>query len=150
MTAALAPGAGAVLFVTDPLSGLAADIDATIGLMAAGQDLGLDVWRCGPDDLAVIEGRVRARARRVRLAPRVPAGGHRWLTEAIWWTESGERVVDAAAFTTVHLRIDPPVDERYLHTTYLLETGAGCRRSRRPVTAVTRPEQPAFLERKLS
>ncbi len=30
-------------------------------------------------------------------------------------------MLDVAAFDLVHLRIDPPVDERYLHTTYLLD-----------------------------
>ncbi len=144
MSAPLAPGAGAVLFVTDPLAGLEADIDATIGLMTAGQDLGLDVWCCVPEELAVVDGRVRVRARRVRLAPRVPAGGHRWATEAVWWTESATAVVDAAAFGTVHLRIDPPVDARYLHTTYLLDLveAAGTR-------VVNRPEGVRAMHEKL-
>lgn len=122
------------LFVTDPLSGLDAGIDATVGLMTASQDHGTDVWCCLPEELAVADGRLRARARRVRLAPRVPAGRHRWATEAVWWRAEGDRVVDVAGFDLVHLRIDPPVDERYLHTTYLLDLAeaAGCRVVNRP------------------
>ena len=58
------------LFVTDPLDGLLADIDATIGLMAATQALDVPVWVCGPEDLGVVGGRLLARARRIVLRPR--------------------------------------------------------------------------------
>jgi glutathione synthase len=124
-----------VLFVTDPLAGLQAEIDATIGLMSATQDLGLDVWCCEPSELAVADGRVHARARRVRLRPRRPAGGdHRWVVDPAWWDELDVSVVDVARFELVHLRIDPPVDQRYLHTTYLLDLveAAGTRVVNRP------------------
>ena len=121
-----------VLFVTDPLAGLQADIDATIGLMSASQDLGLDVWCCDPSGLAVVDGRLRARAHKIRLRPRRPAGGdHRWLVDATWWDELDLATVEVAGFDVVHLRIDPPVDERYLHTTYLLDL-AGTRVVNRP------------------
>ncbi|WP_328523720.1 hypothetical protein [Kribbella sp. NBC_00359] len=121
-----------VLFVTDPLAGLHADIDATIGLMSASQDLGLDVWCCGPEELAVVDGRLRARAHKIRLRPRRPAGGdHRWLVDAAWWDELDLATVEVAGFDVVHLRIDPPVGERYLHTTYLLDL-AGTRVVNRP------------------
>lgn len=111
-----------VLFVTDPLAGLQAEVDATAGLMAATQELDVGVWVCGPEDLAVIDGRVQARARRVTLRPRVRAGDHRWLVGTTWWDEHEQGVVDVAdAFDLVQLRIDPPVEERYLHTTYLLD-----------------------------
>jgi len=121
-----------VLFVTDPLAGLQADIDATIGLMSASQDLGLDVWCCEPSGLAVVDGRLLARAHQIRLRPRRPAGGdHRWLVDATWWDELDLATVEVAGFDVVHLRIDPPVDERYLHTTYLLDL-AGTRVVNRP------------------
>jgi glutathione synthase len=124
-----------VLFVTDPLAGLRADIDATIGLMSATQDLGLEIWCCEPNELAVVDGRVRARARRVRLRPRRPAAGdHRWIVDPTWWDELDVAVVEVAGFDLVHLRIDPPVEERYLHTTYLLDLveAAGTRVVNRP------------------
>jgi glutathione synthase len=111
-----------VLFVTDPLSGLQADIDATIGLMSATQDLGLDVWSCEPADLIVANGKLYAKAHRIRLRPRHPAGGdHRWIVDPHWYDELATAVVEVATFDLVQLRIDPPVDERYLHTTYLLD-----------------------------
>ena len=110
-----------VLFVTDPLESLEADIDASIGLMVATQDLGLDVWTCEPKDLAFTDGRVCARARRIRLRPRVAGDDHRWIVDAVWFDDLDTTVVDVASFDVVHLRIDPPVDARYLHTTYLLD-----------------------------
>jgi glutathione synthase len=122
----------AVLFVTDPLAGLLAEIDATIGLMHASQELGLDVWSCQPGDLAVVDGRVRARAHKLRLRPRHPRGGdHRWVVDSTWWDELDLAIVEVADFDVVHLRIDPPVDDRYLHTTYLLDL-AGTRVVNRP------------------
>lgn len=123
-----------VLFVTDPLAGLHAEIDATIGLMCATQDLGFDIWSCRPEDLAVVDGRVRARAHRIRLRPRHRAGDHRWIVDHTWWDELDLKIVDVAGFDLVHLRIDPPVDQRYLHTTYLLDLveAAGTRVINRP------------------
>ncbi|WP_432888716.1 hypothetical protein ACQPYH_08355 [Kribbella sp. CA-245084] len=126
---------GGVLFVTDPLAGLVGDIDASVGLMSATQELGFEVWCCGPEELAVVDGRVRARARRIRLRPRYAVGGdHRWIVDATWWDELETTVVDVASLDLVHLRIDPPVDARYLHTTYLLDLveQAGTRVINRP------------------
>ena len=48
------------LFVIDPLRTLKADIDASVGLMAATQDAGREVWVCQPEDLSVADGRVAA------------------------------------------------------------------------------------------
>lgn len=110
------------LFVTDPLPGLSPDVDASVGLMAATQDLGEDVWWCTPEDLAWVGGRVLARARQVCLRPRPRASQHRWQVETRWSEELAVAVRDVTRdFTLVHLRIDPPVDDRYLHTTYLLD-----------------------------
>ncbi|MGW1345393.1 ATP-grasp domain-containing protein [Kribbella sp. NPDC002412] len=121
-----------ILFVTDPLAGLHAEIDATIGLMHASQELGLDVWSCRPEELAIVDGRPRARAHRIRLRPRYPSGAdHRWIVDPTWWDEVELAIVDVAGFEVVHLRIDPPVDDRYLHTTYLLDL-AGTRVVNRP------------------
>ncbi|WBQ03148.1 hypothetical protein [Kribbella sp. CA-293567] len=111
-----------VLFVTDPLTGLQPDIDATIGLMAATQDLGLGIWHCEPAGLFIAYGKLFAHAHRIELRPRHPAGGdHRWIVDRTWFELIETAVVETARFDLIHLRIDPPVDERYLHTTYLLD-----------------------------
>ncbi len=110
------------LFVIDPLPGLAPDVDATVGLMVATQALGDDVWWCTPADLASVDCRLRVQARQVRVRPRHRVGQHRWSAEQRWWDDLDAASLDVAdAFGLVHLRIDPPVDARYLHTTYLLD-----------------------------
>jgi len=124
-----------VLMVADPLAGLDPSIDATVGLMAAAQELGVPVWVCTPEDLAVVGGRVRARATRIELRPRTRGHDHRWNVEQHWYDEREHAVLDIAArVDLVMLRIDPPVDARYLHTTYLLDLveAAGVRVSNRP------------------
>jgi glutathione synthase len=134
-----------VLVVSDPLTALAADIDASIGLMAAAQGLGAAIWTCTPEDVAVVDGRVRAAATRIVLKPRRRAGAHRWLVEAPWWDELDRSVLDvAAAVDLVLLRIDPPVDARYLHTTYLLDVVASA-----GVRVVNRPEGVRAVHEKL-
>jgi len=114
------------LFVTDPLGGLDAGIDSSVGLMAATQDLGAAVWACEPEDLSLVDGHLVARARRLTLRPRAARGDHRWLVESPWYDEVERRIVDVAAeIDVVLLRPDPPVDPRYLRTTYLLDAAAG-------------------------
>ena len=116
-----------ILFVTDPLEGLLADVDASVGLMDATQAMGADVWVCRPEELSVVGGRVHARAGRVLLAPRRRGADHRWVVPVGWWHEVERRDLDVAAETDlVMLRIDPPVDARYLHTTYLLDLVETC------------------------
>ena len=113
------------LFVTDPLEGLQADIDASVGLMAAAQAEGAEVWVCGPEELAVRSGRLTARAVRVELRPRSRGTDHRWRTAPAWYAVADRATLDVAATCeVVWLRIDPPVDTRYLHTTYLLDLAA--------------------------
>ena len=133
------------LFVTDPLAALDAHVDASVGLMAATQRLGEDVWVCAPEDLHARDGRVVARARRIGVRPRHRLGDHRWSAEPQWWDDLGAARIDVAdECALVHLRIDPPVDERYLHTTYLLDLveDAGAR-------VVNRPEGVRALHEKL-
>ncbi len=113
------------LFVTDPLPGLDGGIDSSVGLMAATQEHGAAVWVCEPQDLAIIGGRLTARATRIALRPRTSRGDHRWRIEPQWYDELERCTLDVAAeVDVVLLRPDPPVDPRYLRTTYLLELAA--------------------------
>ncbi len=113
------------LFVIDPLDGLDAGIDSSIGLMAASEDHGADVWVCEPEDLAILGGRLVARAQQIALRPRTARGDHRWLVESTWYDEVDRRGLDVATeVDVVFLRPDPPVDPRYLRTTYLLDVAA--------------------------
>jgi glutathione synthase len=113
------------LFVADPLDGLDAGIDSTVGLMAATEDHGAEVWVCEPEDLALVADRLVARARRISLRPRAARGDHRWVVERTWYDEVERRALDVGrVIDVVLLRPDPPVDPRYLRTTYLLDVAA--------------------------
>ena len=117
------------LFVADRLDGLDAGIDSSVGLMTATEDHGAEVWVCEPEDLALLAGRLVARARRVTLRPRAAHGDHRWVVEPTWYDEVDRRALDVGTeIDVVLLRPDPPVDPRYLRTTYLLDAAtAGVR-----------------------
>lgn len=138
-----------VLFVVDPLDDLDPQVDASVGLMTAAQALGADIWCCRPEDLAVETGRVQARATSVTLNPRRRGTDHRWLVEDRWYVVQGRAVLDvAASVDLVLLRIDPPVDARYLHATYLLDLveGAGVPVSNRPAGVRALHEKLAALQ----
>ena len=111
-----------VLLVTDPLEGLDAGIDSNVGLMAAVRAEGAAAWACEPQDLAVVGGRLLARGRRIDLRHQARRGDHRWHVESPWFEALEQRVLDVAEeVDLVLLRLDPPVDARYLRTTYLLD-----------------------------
>lgn len=134
-----------VLVVADPLEGLDPAVDASVGLMVSAQAVGAEVWSCTPEGLAFVDGRVRATATRLTLRGRRRSGDHRWLVQVPWWEAQEHAVLDVAAVVDlVLLRIDPPVDARYLHTTYLLDlvVDAGVR-------VVNRPEGVRALHEKL-
>ncbi len=129
----------------DPLDTLQPEIDATVGMMLATQGIGGEVWVCGPEQLSVVDGRPRARALRIELPPARRGDDHRWMLDPVWWVGLEEAVLDLAAdVALVQLRIDPPVDARYLHTTYLLDLveAAGVR-------VVNRPEGVRAMHEKL-
>jgi len=133
------------LFLIDPLPGLDAGIDSSVGLMAATARADASVWVCEPEDLALVSGRLLARARRIVLRPRVPRGDHRWLVDSPWFDEIEQRVVDVADEVQVALlRLDPPVDPRYLRTTYLLDAAADA-----GVRVVNRPSGVRTMQEKL-
>lgn len=124
-----------ILVVADPWLGLDPEIDATVGLVAAAQDLGIAVRVCTPADLSVADGRVVAVAAPVTLGPRTRRGDHRWRVSRPWCHLGRREAIDVADRTeVVLLRIDPPVDERYLRTTHLLDLveAAGVRVVNRP------------------
>jgi glutathione synthase len=134
-----------VLYVVDPLPTLQAEVDSTVGLMLATQELGVEVWACGPEQLSVVGGRLTAAATQVRLRPVHRAGDHRWVVETRWWDELVTTTLDVAdEVAVVQLRIDPPVDARYLHTTYLLDLAVAA-----GVRVVNRPEGVRALHEKI-
>jgi glutathione synthase len=110
-----------IAFVADPLESLDASIDTSVGLMHAAQDRGTEVWVTEARLLEAVNGRARALARRVRLAPSHPAGDHRWSVADRWFTATGSKHVWLDDMAAVFMRTEPPVDEAYTAATLILD-----------------------------
>src|SRR5262249_25569600 len=62
-----------IAFVADPLPRLDPATDTSVGLMLAAQDRGAEVWLTEVSQVEAVNGRARALARPLRLAPVGPA-----------------------------------------------------------------------------
>lgn len=109
------------LFVVDPLVGLDASIDTSIGLMHAAQELGVEVWVAEARDLEAVDGRAVAQARQLKLAPSVRTGGIRWTVPDPWYDAGPVEALRLAETEAVFVRTEPPVDLDYLAATYVLD-----------------------------
>lgn len=107
-----------LLFVADPLESFSIYKDSTYAMMVEAQNRGHAVSVCGPQDLALVSGRVLAVASNIRLDPAFFDDRHR---EGAWWR--GDLAIEAplTAFGAVLMRKDPPFDMEYVYATYLLE-----------------------------
>jgi glutathione synthase len=110
-----------IAFVADPLEALDPSIDTTVGLMHAAQDRGAEVWATEASRLEAVNGRARALARPVRLAPSRPAGGHLWAVADVWFTACAPRRVWLDDMAAVFMRTEPPVDHAYTAATLILD-----------------------------
>lgn len=110
-----------ITFVADPLESLDASIDTTVGLMHAAQAIGAKVWTTEVGLLEAVNGRARAPARRVWLAPSAPIDGHQWTVPDPWFraTEPQHVWLDEAA--AVFIRTEPPLDASYTTATLILD-----------------------------
>jgi glutathione synthase len=90
-----------LMVIADPLESLDPAIDTTLGLIRSAARHGHQVQHCELHDLAVVDGRARARARNVG--------------------DTKQRWVDLDACDAVLFRTDPPVDRHYLDATFILD-----------------------------
>lgn len=109
------------LFVIDPLDGLDASLDTSIGLMHAAQDLGVEVWATEARHLELVDGRAVAWARALKLAPSTPEAGCRWTVPDPWYDAGPVEQVRMDDMDAVFMRIEPPVDPDFLAATYVLD-----------------------------
>ena len=101
-----------IAFQMDPIASVNIDADSTFDIALECHSRGHEVWVYEPRDMAMEDGRVRARARRVdRLERR--RGDHVALAEA--------ETVDLKTFEVIFLRQDPPFDMAYITSTHMLE-----------------------------
>jgi glutathione synthase len=110
-----------IAFVADPLESLDPSIDTTVGLMHAAQDRGIEVWATEVGRLEAVDGRARALARPVRLAPSGPAGAHLWAVPDPWFTAGAPSRVWLDDMAAVFMRTEPPLDPAYTTATLILD-----------------------------
>ena len=110
-----------IAFVVDPLDRLDAAIDTSVGLMHAAQDRGAEVWVTEAGQLEAVNGRARALARRVELAPSQPLDGHRWSVADPWFVATPPRHVWLDDMAAIFIRTEPPLDETYTTATLILD-----------------------------
>ena len=110
-----------IVFVADPLERLDAAIDTSVGLMHAARVLGAEVWVTEAARLEVVDGRARAAARRIELAPARPDRGCRWRVPDPWFSVLDARPVWLDDVAAVFLRTEPPVDEVFTAATLIMD-----------------------------
>ena len=99
-----------LLYIMDPVASILPDKDTTFALLRSAQRRGHENLHAGLSDLVLSGGRVRARARPVRVDSVPP------------WLELGDEIdVPLADLGAVLVRKDPPFDADYLYATLLLE-----------------------------
>jgi glutathione synthase len=108
-------------FIVDPLATLDASIDTSVGLMHAVQDRGGEVWATEARLLEAVNGRPRAMASRIELAPSQPMEGHRWSVADPWFAASTPQRVWLDEMAAIFMRTEPPADETFTTATLILD-----------------------------
>ena len=97
--------------VMDPISGITPPKDSTLAMMLEAQARGHTLLCFEQDDLYLLEGEARGRARPVTV-----------YDDSERWFEFGDPKDTALAeLDVILMRKDPPFDMEYIYTTYLLE-----------------------------
>ena len=98
-----------ILSVMDPLDRISSPQDTTIGFLNSAAERGHELWICTPEDLSVIAQQTWAQAKRIHI----PRPDH---VEVV-----AMKKIDLSTYDCVWMRKDPPVDQPFLHATYLLD-----------------------------
>lgn len=101
-----------IAFQMDPITGVNVNADSTFDIALEAYFRGHEIWVYEPKDMAMEDGKVRARARKVSHLQRVQ-GEHVVLEDAV--------VLDLAGVDVIFLRQDPPFDMAYITSTHMLE-----------------------------
>lgn len=110
-----------IAFVLDPLERLDPSVDTTVGMMEAAQVRGHEVWVAQGSDLALIKNQAYARLRPVRVATAAREGG-RFVLPTPWYSyDDDAQWLPLDSMDGVFFRTDPPLDQAYLHATYILD-----------------------------
>jgi len=106
-----------VLFVIDPLPGLSAYKDTSVGMMRALQARGHTLSVCLQSDIFIEQGTVKTVATGIELKPDADFHGNSW-----WSERSPATDTPLAEFSAVLMRKDPPFDLEYFYATHMVDT----------------------------
>ncbi len=95
----------------DPIADIDIDADSTFALALEAERRGHTLWHYLPQCLSLTKGRIRARARSLKV--RRVKGDH--------FSFGAEQVIDLADVDIVLMRQDPPFDMAYITATHLLQ-----------------------------
>ena len=98
-----------ILSVMDSLERLSLDQDTTIGFLKSAFERHHQLWICRPVDLYLNHTQTWARATPISFDQEGQLNVH------------SSQQLDLSTLSCVWMRKDPPVDQAYLHTTYLLD-----------------------------
>ncbi len=108
------------LFIADPLASLHPTRDTTVAMIEAAHGRGHQVFVADPLDLAIGEGGPECRVVAVVPTPaRIVDGA--WQAADPWFEVGPPELRTLSEFAVVSIRLDPPVDRRFLHATFILD-----------------------------
>jgi glutathione synthase len=101
----------AVAFQMDPMEGINIDADSTFVLALEAQRRNHALFHYLPQEMALIDGRVMARTRELKVRRK----------HGDFFTLGEPQMIDLATMDVVMMRQDPPFDMAYITATHLLE-----------------------------
>ena len=95
----------------DPIQSINYKKDSTLAMLWAAQDRGWDISYLEQSDLYLNEGQARAQTRAIKV-----------FRDPQRWFEFGDRAdLPLEDFDVILMRKDPPFNNEFIYTTYLLE-----------------------------
>ena len=99
-----------ILFIADNPDTFKIHKDSTFAMMCAAQERQYQIYHTFAQELFVENSVVQTTARELSLYPK----------ETKWYEAQGAEILALTAFDAVIMRTDPPFDQQYLYSTYLL------------------------------
>lgn len=100
-----------LLVVMDPIQDIYYQKDTTLALLWAAQDHGWQLFYAEQKDLYLLQGKAMGQLRQLKV-----------FRDAEGWFElAGPQTVALADMQTILMRKDPPFDNQFVYTTYILE-----------------------------
>ena len=111
--------------IMDAIEGISVKKDSTLAMLIAARARGWDVYYMQQSDLYLESGNALCRAQRLSAVSYDPSN---------WYHAEAQEELELAGFDVLLMRKDPPFDNEYIYTTYILDAA-----ERQGVLVVNRP-----------